>query len=67
MNGQGDFAFVEMRDEVIAVTAMRFNGIELCGRPLRIGRPSGYVQPISGDPPPLDVPEDMLNRLGVGG
>lgn len=39
----GRFAFVEFRTEELATTAMTLDKTELCGRPMNIGRPKGYV------------------------
>ena len=49
----GKFGFVEFRDEAIAATALNFAGIEILGRSVKIGRPSGYVPPATG-PPQVD-------------
>ena len=39
----GNFAFVEFRDDTTATAALTLlNGIDLCGRSLRVGRPQGY-------------------------
>ena len=40
----GKFAFVEFSTEALAATALQlFNGMELCGRDMKLARPSGYV------------------------
>jgi hypothetical protein len=39
----GRFAFVELRTEELATTAMTLDKTELLGRPMNIGRPKGYV------------------------
>lgn len=39
----GRFAFVELRTEELATTAMSLDKTELLGRPMNIGRPKGYV------------------------
>ena len=40
----GKFAFVEFTTEALAATALQlFNGMELCGRDMKLARPSGYV------------------------
>jgi hypothetical protein len=40
----GKFAFVEFRDEPMASMALQlFNGMDLCGRGMKVARPSGYV------------------------
>lgn len=46
MDNGGKFAFVEFRDEDTSSTAIKmFDKMEVCGRPLQVGRPSGYVDP----------------------
>lgn len=62
-NGQGMFAFVEFCDEVIASTAICMSGFELCGRPVKVGRPQGYQQAHYGELPPLDV--QPLRQCGM--
>eukprot|EP00931_Biecheleriopsis_adriatica_P121358 TRINITY_DN96441_c0_g1_i1.p1 TRINITY_DN96441_c0_g1~~TRINITY_DN96441_c0_g1_i1.p1 ORF type:complete len:319 (+),score=69.09 TRINITY_DN96441_c0_g1_i1:27-959(+) len=52
--GQGMFAFVEFFDEVLAATAVQLTGFELCGRELKVGRPT-KVPPGMPQPSPLDV------------
>lgn len=44
----GRFAFVELRTEELATTAMTMDKTELLGRPMNIGRPKGYVPGTSG-------------------
>uniref|UniRef100_A0A7S0FG26 RRM domain-containing protein n=1 Tax=Pyrodinium bahamense TaxID=73915 RepID=A0A7S0FG26_9DINO len=62
--GQGGmFAFVEFFDEIIANTALHFSGFELCGRPVKVGRPQGYVPAPYGELPPLDV--EPLRQRGL--
>lgn len=39
----GRYAFVELRTEELATTAMTLDKTELLGRPMNIGRPKGYV------------------------
>ena len=43
MSVAGRFAFVELRTEELATTAMQLDKTELLGRPMNIGRPKGYV------------------------
>ena len=43
LSGEGKFAFVEFRDELIAVTALQLDKVELAGRALNVGRPAGFV------------------------
>lgn len=44
LSGEGKYAFIEMRDEVLAATMIKLDKIELCGRLVNVGRPSGYVE-----------------------
>jgi len=39
----GRFAFVELRTDELATTAMTLDKTELCGRQMNIGRPKGYM------------------------
>jgi len=55
LSGEGKFAFVEFRDELIAITALQLDKIELAGRPLNVGRPAGYM-PAPGMPLPQPLP-----------
>eukprot|EP01067_Filipodium_phascolosomae_P008370 Filipodium_phascolosomae@DN7095_c0_g1_i1.p1 len=62
LSGDGKYAFVELKDEALAATAIKFNKTELCGRALNIGRPSGYIaSPIQ--PEPLDI--SPLTNAGI--
>lgn len=63
----GMYAFVEFRDERLASTAMKFHGLQVAGRAIKIGRPGGYVEPPTGPAPSLDVPLAVLDELGVSG
>ena len=67
MCSNGCYAFVEFREESLASTALKFHGLEVAGRRIKIGRPTGYVVPPTGDVPGLDVPADVLRELGVSG
>uniref|UniRef100_A0A6U5J7E4 RRM domain-containing protein n=1 Tax=Calcidiscus leptoporus TaxID=127549 RepID=A0A6U5J7E4_9EUKA len=58
MSGEGKFAFVEFRDELMAVTALQLDKVELAGRPLNIGRPAGFVPPSAGMPMPTPLSID---------
>lgn len=63
----GCFAFVEFIDELVASTAVEMSGVELAGRPLRIGRPQSS-NPTSQtkttiDPAPLDVSQLRENGM----
>ena len=66
MNAEGKFAFVEFRDECIAVTALQLDKVDLAGRPLNVGRPAGY-QPAPGQPLPTPLPMPSGVRGGSGG
>ena len=66
LNACGKYGFVEFRDETCAATAVKFAGINLYGRSLKIGRPSGYVQPLV-QTPGLEVSRDILNSVGASG
>ena len=37
-----------MRTEELATAAMQLDKVELCGRPINVGRPKGYVEPMDG-------------------
>ena len=43
MSQELNFAFVELRSEEMATAALQLSGTNLCGRPMVIARPSGYV------------------------
>lgn len=64
MHGEGKFAFVQFRDDELASTAMKFDKLMLCGRPINIGRPSGYVPPYP-PVPPLDIPPEIFASVGL--
>jgi len=60
-------AFVEFRNAALTTLALSlFNGTELCGRPLRVGRPTGYVAP-TPDPsaPSPSVPALLMSTPGT--
>lgn len=40
------YSFVEFRTTELATTAMSLDKVELCGRSIHVGRPSGYVPPV---------------------
>ncbi|KAL1502977.1 hypothetical protein AB1Y20_011048 [Prymnesium parvum] len=58
LSGEGKFAFVEFRDELMAVTALQLDKkVELAGRALNVGRPAGYTpSPAVPMPHPLPLP-----------
>ncbi len=39
----GRFAFLEFRTKELADNAVQLDKLELCGRPMNVGRPKGYV------------------------
>ena len=52
LDAGGKFAFIEFRDASLASTALTlFHGMEFCGRPMTVARPSGYVPPPSASQP----------------
>jgi len=58
LSADGKFAFVEFRDEAITTIALTlFDKMELCGRPLNVGRPRGYIEP--GSQPALGLPTSL--------
>ena len=67
LSGEGKFAFVEFRDETIAITALQLDKLPLEGRPLNIGRPAGY-QPAPGQPlpTPLPLPPSVSGSTAAG-
>jgi len=48
LDSGGTFAFVEFRTPEIATAALAIGGEMLWGRPVKTGRPRGYVDPSSG-------------------
>lgn len=54
----GKFAFVEFRDEAITTLALSlFNNMELCGRPMHVARPAGFVPAVPDEPGVVKLPE----------
>lgn len=47
MASDGKYSFVEFRTPELATTAIGLDKVELCGREIHVGRPSGYVPPVS--------------------
>ena len=45
MNGEGKFAFVELRTEDLATAGLFLNQFTFFGRRIKVGRPKGYVEP----------------------
>eukprot|EP00916_Digyalum_oweni_P007149 GHVL01012114.1.p1 GENE.GHVL01012114.1~~GHVL01012114.1.p1 ORF type:complete len:346 (+),score=66.63 GHVL01012114.1:22-1059(+) len=62
LSSDGKYAFVELRDEILAATCIRFNKTELCGRALNIGRPAGF-NPGIPIPDPLEIAP--LTSVGI--
>lgn len=61
---RGLFAFVEFLDDTIASTVQKLNGVELKGRPMRIGRPKHQLYDTAAmAPPSLDI--TPLRALGI--
>lgn len=54
------YSFVEMRTPELATAAIALDKVELCGRALNVGRPSGYVPP-SGP----SIPNQMVGSLAA--
>ncbi|KAF4673838.1 hypothetical protein FOL46_006391 [Perkinsus olseni] len=49
VRGEGRFAFVEFQNDKLCTAAIDiFNGMEVLGRRLVVGRPQGYVEPVEG-------------------
>lgn len=46
-----NYAIIEFKTAEIATAAMQLNGIDLCGRPLRVVRPEGYEQAVEAMKP----------------
>lgn len=61
LSGEGKFAFVEFTSEMMAVTALQLDKVELAGRSLNVGRPAGFIPPPPGMPlpTPLKVPPGL--------
>merc|ERR1712216_835867 len=61
----GKFAFVEFRDEEITTLALSlFNNMELCGRPMHVARPAGFV-PAVPDVPGAGIKLPELSALAT--
>ncbi|RMZ55170.1 hypothetical protein APUTEX25_005448 [Auxenochlorella protothecoides] len=81
MEGPSRYAFVEFRTEEMTLVALSMDKVvELCGRPLTIGRPKGWTPPLpsaapaaaaaAGPTAPAAAPEQTLllsNALPVSG
>jgi len=52
VDNSGKFGFVEFRDEPTCEVALHlFNGMPLCGRPMHVARPAGYMPPEGSQAP----------------
>ena len=62
MSGEGKFAFVEFQTEVMAVTALQLDKVDVAGRALNVGRPAGYIPPPGGValPTPMCLPAGLV-------
>jgi len=62
------YSFVELRTAELATISMGLDKVELCGRSIHIGRPSGYVPPDGGAPQAMgSTPMDMMGGMaGMG-
>ena len=49
------YSFVEMRTAELATSAIALDKVELCGRALNVGRPSGYVAPTGPTIPSINM------------
>jgi len=65
MDSQGSFGFVELRCFEMAQIALRFDKVDVCGRPMNVGRPKGYIEdPRIGDDCPQEVVDNMIEFGG---
>ena len=48
MDASQKFGFVELRSEALATAAIHLDKTDVCGRPMNVGRPRGYVEPPPG-------------------
>ena len=65
MDSQGQYGFVELRCFEMAQIALRFDKVDVCGRPMNVGRPKGYIEdPRVGDDCPQDVVDTMVEFGG---
>lgn len=56
------YSFVEMRTVELATSSMALDKVELCGRALNVGRPSGYVAPTG---PSIPMQMGMTNLYAM--
>merc|ERR1712046_111168 len=69
LDTSGKFAFIEFRTEEMAAMAMALDKVELVGRQISIGRPRGYVDPVSGQPfsgNPTAALQQLMNQGASG-
>ena len=66
MDGEGKYAFVEMRTEELASAALHLDKVELCGRSINVGRPKGTHEAHSRLKPPCWLFCVLVRPLGVG-
>ncbi|MEW5312395.1 MAG: hypothetical protein WDW38_004034 [Sanguina aurantia] len=57
LDASGRFGFVELRTIELADAAVQLDKLELCGRPMNVGRPKGYAEP----PPTMAANAAKLN------
>jgi len=50
MAADSKYCFVEFRSEEMATAAIQLNKLDLCGQPLNIARPQGYIDPAFAPP-----------------
>ena len=69
----GTYCFIELWSDELASTALLLTGMDFLGRPMRIGRPSGFSATATAAPPldvsplkPMMPPPQMLAGAGAG-
>ena len=60
------YSFVEMRTQELATAGLSLDKMELCGRSLNVGRPSGYVAPSGPEIVPTANPHAQLLAMQAG-
>lgn len=66
MASDNKYSFVEFRTAELATTAMSLDKVELCGRSLHVGRPSGYAPAGEGGMPGMNMSMMGLGMAGTG-
>jgi splicing factor U2AF subunit len=61
------YSFVEFRTPELANTAMSLDKVELCGRSIHVGRPSGYVPATEGGMAPGMAGMGAMGTFGMTG